>query len=370
MSYGWRIELDGVDITKRISSFEISADLDSFVRELSLDVADQGLYDSIDFYTVPSRPQIEVFVQTQIDWISQGRFYVEKPTYEVALKKTTTGVWGRSTLAALDSPFAEKINKTWCSDTSFFEICDEVCWGAGVAWDSQYSNISDYFIYAYTYQADSKYPIEILTELAGFVGAVVTTDRFGHVCIRNIQYAPLVSDFEIEDQLIAKLAEAPEWPEYGNQITIIPSAETYQPNSVEILIDKECACGPGACKVVNCYARVTDGEGNPVNGYMVNWSVSSPALVLSGSVSSTAEVQMIEVLNAKATNAVTLGFVPDTVLGIWMYADKARTINHVDWGCKIDGKDVLVSEGWEFCDQKIRVAYICSGVATIQAWCA
>jgi len=58
MPYGWKIELDALDISHKVSRFEIRGATDAYCRELSLDLADKELYDSIDFWTLPDRPSI------------------------------------------------------------------------------------------------------------------------------------------------------------------------------------------------------------------------------------------------------------------------------------------------------------------------
>lgn len=96
MPYGIRIELNGADITAKVSRFEIAAELEAYCREISLDIADPDLYDSLDFSVLPEFPNLEVFTRVASTWVSQGLFFIEKPTFQVGIHRTETGVWGRS----------------------------------------------------------------------------------------------------------------------------------------------------------------------------------------------------------------------------------------------------------------------------------
>ena len=150
MAYGIKILLDGTDITDQVSKLEISSRLDTYCRELSLDIADPDLYDTIDFSILPTEPVLEVQTRIDTNWVSQGLFFIEKPTYQVGIHATQTGLWGRSKTALLGPPFAVKLTQTWETDTTFFAIAAELLEASGLTWDPSYSDVNDFLVHGRT----------------------------------------------------------------------------------------------------------------------------------------------------------------------------------------------------------------------------
>jgi hypothetical protein len=378
--YGYKFILNGVtDITDQIASFNIEASLEMYCRELTL------------FSEIPEAPSIEVFTRTSVlsdeyddeydsVWVSQGVFFIERPTYKIGINQVSLGIWGRQSTAILGEPFAQKVTKLWTTDTSFFQICQEIIESVGLVWDPDRCEIQDFKVYADNFEADDQYPIEVLKTLVELsIGAegFITCDRLGFVCIKRLTRAPALADFNITDAVVQTFNEEPEWPEFGNRIKIIPS-ETVSQDKVDLYVDRECL-GTGSAALIDVYAQVCNGEGIPINNAVITWSFipTVPKNVwykYSNSVEghfktalqNTAR-SLISREQQKATgfNSIAVRFNVESVVGIWAYADKARVNNFAPaGGYTLDGKNIFITgDGFDYCDQTVFVSYYASGMA-------
>ena len=308
-------------------------------------------------------------------WESQGTFFIERPTFQVGVNETSTGVWGRQSTAVLGEPFAQKVTKLWDSNTTFYAICEEIIESVGLVWDSSKCDIQDFSIYSDNFEADDSYPIEVLNDLVELiVGAegFVVSDRLGNVCIRRLDRAPKTSDYDITDLVVQSINEEPEWPEFGNRIKIIP-AETLSQDKIILYIENQCL-GTGSSAFIDVYAQVSNGEGVPINDAVVSWSFD-PTIpagiwfkypdITKTSVQNSAEMLVSnEAKRATGFNSVDLSFEPSDIIGIWAYADKLRVKNFApSGGYVIDGKSVLLTEEtFAFCDQQVFISYYASGM--------
>jgi hypothetical protein len=363
MPYGIKIELSGTDITDKVSRFEITTGMDSYVRELSLEIADPDYFDTFDFSVLPDAPTLQVFTKISTAWVSQGIFHLEKPTYRVGIHMTTTGIWGRSQTARLGSPFAPKVSKVYDSDIMFFDVCDEMCDLAGLTWNPAYSDVPDFLVYGYSYQAENIYPIEVmngLLELAYGQDAFVSTDRAGNVCIRRIDRAPGAADHTITDSILSEIAEEPEWPDFGNRIKI-SSAGSISGYGISLTAANGCLQPGGTVKL---YARVTNQDGEAVDGAPVSWEVTYNLATLRAAVTNTQTVLIPEEeVRASGYYSVQTKFPPESVTGIWAKKDTGKTQNLIAGGYEIDGNTITVASRFSFCDQLLLIAYTVDGVA-------
>lgn len=363
MSYSWKIELNGVDISDKVSGFSITASLDNFCREMTLDINDSDTYDSLDFTQISEAPEIEIFTKTGSSFVSQGNFFIERP----AITSTTQtelmqGVWGRSITALLTEPFAPKVTKSWETQTTFFAICEEMCDLVGIEFDSTYSDIDDFVIFPYTYEADGLYPADIITELAALAGAIATTDAAGHICIKQIVYSPSVADVTITDAQISEISETPEWPVFANRLRITPTGNLAS-YSIDLTIPDQCMQADAVSRA-KIYARVTDPDGEPASGLVVGWTSDAAYASLDAANSNTQEV-IIQNEKQKASNfyTVKVDMPPATVLGVYAFADTARKVNFADGGYTIDGNTITLTDKLTYCDQTLLVTYTVAGVA-------
>ena len=363
MPYGWKIEFNGVDISGKISRFSITADLESYCREMTLDIADADLYSGLDFTQIPETAEIEIFTRTQSEWVSQGSFFIERPAIESSTRSDLLqGVWGRSITAKLGEPFAPKVSKRWEEKTTFFNICAEMCGLAALTWDEAFSDIDDFVIYAGTYETEGAYPIDVIAGLAGFAGAVATTDRMGHLCIKSFDYVPSEVDVTITDDDIAEISESPEWPEFANRVRITPTG-ALAGYAITLLIPDPCLQADGASRT-KLFARVIDEQGEPVDGLVVDWSIKSSNAALASATSNTQEI-LISGERQRATNFYTISvdFPPSWVDGVWAYSDHARRHNLAAGGYSLSGNTIILHEKLSFCDQSLVITYRSAGIA-------
>ena len=363
MAYGWKILLDDVDISDKISGFSITCSLDSFCREMSLDINDPDLYASFDFSQVSETPEIEIFTKNGATFISQGEFYLERPAIaSTPHTETMQGVWGRSITAKLSEPFAPKVTKAWETQTTFFGICEEMCDLAGFTWSPAYSDIDDFVIYPYTYEAENVYPIDVITELAALAGAVVTTDRAGHLCIKEVDYSPSVADETITDLEIESIEEKPEWPVFANRVRITPTGNIAS-YGMDMIIPEQCMQADATAKH-KIFVRVTDSDGEPVDGIVVNWTHDAVTASLEYATSNTQEI-IIQNERQQATGYYTLqvDMPPSSILGVYAFADTAKKTNFAAAGYTIDGSNITLNSKLSFCDQSLVVSYAVAGMA-------
>lgn len=385
--YGWKFLLDGVDITNKVSTFSIETSLDMYCRELSFSLTDEALYYTFDFSVIPEEPRVEVFTRITDDidpedeydyiWISQGLFFIERPTFTIDAQTTTTGLWGRQSTAILGEPFAQKVTKLWDTDTSFYDICEEILESVGLTWDDSRCAIQNFIIFADNFEADDIYPIDVLKNLIDLiVGAegFVVSDREGFICIKRLDRLPITYDYNITDLIVQNIQEEPEWPEFGNRIKIIPVGSLSQ-DSVALYLENQCL-GTGAASVIDIYAQVTDGEGVPLTTpSVITWSFDPllPERIwykypsVGKSVQQNTSTMLIsnELKRASGFSSVELAFIPSSIIGIWAYADKARLFNFAPpGGYVIDEKSVLLTdESFLYCDQQVFVSYYADGMA-------
>ena len=362
--YNWQIKLNGVDISDKVSGFSITCSLDSYCREMSLDIADKALYDSLDFSQISESPEIEILTKIGASYVSQGTFFIERPALASTVNSDIMqGVWGRSLTAKLGEPFAPKVTKVWETQTTLFAICEEMCSLAGFTWDPAYSDISDFVVFPYTYEVENVYPVDIITELAELAGALVTTDRLGHLCIKQINYSPSAADVTITDADIEHISESPEWPAFGNRIVITPTG-SMSGYSVTLTIADECLSADGLSRT-KLYAQVKDSNDEPVNGIVVSWSIDSNNSALDFAQSNTQNV-LIRNEKQKASNfyTVSVDLNPSSVLGVWAASDTARAINLASAGYYgLDGNKLTLTGKLAYCDQTLVISYYCAGTA-------
>lgn len=363
MAYDWKIELNSIDISDKVSRFSITAGLRSFCRELVLDIADPETYSNIDFSRISESPEIEVFTKTGTEFVSQGKFFVERPAITSTLRSALMqGVWGRSTTALLAEPFAPKITKAWETQTTFFAICEELCALVGLDFDSAYSEIDDFVIFPYTYEADGLYPADIITELAALAGAIATTDAAGHVCIKQVDYSPAAADVTLSDAQISEISESPEWPVFANRVRITPTGNLAS-YAIDLFIPNQCLHADAISKT-KMFAQVRDPEGEPINGIVVDWSHDSITANLAYAKSNTQEI-LIQNERTQATGYRSFNTsIPASLIdGVWALTDPGKITNLAAGGYTIDGETVTLTTKLAYCDQSLVVSYRAAGMA-------
>ena len=364
MGYGWKITLNDIDISDKIDGFSITGSLSNFCREMTLAFAEASYYSSFDFTQISEAPEIEIFTKISDTWYSQGKFFIERPALVSAVNsETMQGVWGRSLTALLADPFSVKVTKVWETQTTFYSICEEMCDLAGFTWDSSYSDIDDFVIYPYTYEADGLYPIDVITELAMLAGAVVTSDRLNHLCIKQVNYSPSSEDLTITDADISTIEESPEWPVFANRVRITPvgSLASY---SIDLVVPDQCLHADNSSKV-KIFAQVRDPDGNPVDGIVVSWSHDSNTASFANESTNTQEILIQnERQSATGFHSFKTNLPVSSITGVWAYTDTGKTVNLASDGYTIDGNTVTLTRKLAYCDQSLIISYRSAGIAT------
>ena len=363
MPLGWDVKYNGVSISDKVERFEIVASRGSFVREMSLYIKDKTFYNNLDFSSIPESPEIEILTRTGTVWVSQGLFYIEKPLLTTSvMSETSDGIWGRSKTAVLGEPFATKITKTWDSDTTFYDLVDEVLEGTGITANIE---IDDFTIYAYTYAVQQKYPIEIIAELARIAGAYVTTNKDNELVVRRVTFHPSSASITITDSdIINEINEKIELPPFGNRIKIGTTGTTGLSIDLIPLGTSDCL-PPDPTVTGTLLALVRDVNGNPVNdGVVVEWEAKEGVTLETDY--STTGTYLLEDQIYKASNyyEVNVDFPIEEVIGVWAYHDAMHYENlYNPITDSFSGRTITFFSPLDYCDQTLRITYKTSGVA-------
>jgi hypothetical protein len=369
MPYGFKIQYTDpptgavTDITDKAARFTITASRDNYCREMVIEISDPAFYAALPLTRIPAAPAVEILTRVADVWKSQGKFFIERPAMDHELDSSVArGVWGRSETAALGEPFASKRSISVESDTTFFALATDLITGAGLTWDLADSDIADFPVYAYTYARENAYPITILSELAEYAGAYITTNRAGAVRIVQIDYAPTGADLTIAEDQIERISENPVWPSFGNRVRITPAGDL---SGFRVAVTVPEPCMPADSQSFRrVYARLTDADGEPVQNTPVDWSSDAQSASLS-SVRNNTATRLMPPEEVRASNyfEITVQFPPSTVRGVWAYADKTRANNLAAAGYEVSGNTIQLSESLQYCDQLVIVEYFSKGVA-------
>lgn len=366
MPYGWKIELNSVDISDKVSRVSVLKNIENYCKEMTLDISDASLYSGFDFDQVPDSPEIEIFTKTGETFVSQGTFFVERPEIASSINADLLqGIWGRSLTAILDEPFATKVTKVWETQTTFYAICDEMCDLAGFTWSSAYSDIDDFVIYPYTFEVDGLYPIEVISELVKLAkspGGFVTTDKDDHLCIKLTEFSPSSEDVTITDSDTENITEQYERPTFANRLRITPTGALAS-YSVDLSIPNQCLHADNESKT-KLIVQVRDADGEPVNGIIVDWTQNGDTADLTFAKTNTQTI-MIQNERQTATDYYTLktDIPASSIDGIWAYTDAAKATNLASGGYTIDNNTVTLTNKLQYCDQSLVVSYRAAGGA-------
>jgi len=365
MAYSWRVTLNSVDISAKVVSFSITSNIENFCRELSLNTVDTDVYSAFSFTQFPSDTALEVFTNIGSGFVSQGQFYIERPTLEITPNATQLqGVWGRSKQAKLGAPFALKVDKIWASDTSFFSICQEMHDLVGLTWSSSYSSIGDFTIAAYSFQADGIYPIDVISRLAGYAGAIVTSSKDSHIRIVRRDFAPTSVDRAIQGIEAQRILDRPIWPDFGNRIKVSSTGGT-SGYSIDILEDKLCFLGDGTGSLV-VYAQVSDSDGRALDNTVVSWSIDRTDLATLAYSETSTSTRTVDEEEQKAADylTVTVEHPPISVQSVYAKSDVDRETNLLNGGYTLDGATITFTNPLPYCDTTLLITYTCDGIAS------
>lgn len=270
----WDVLFDGVSIADQVISFDINKSRGSYCKDVTVEVADYTLKDSIDLTEVPSEALIEIRTNTGSGWISEGTFFVERCTLIQTKEAITLSLWGRDESAKLTQPFAQRMSKEYDEDTTLYEIIEEILDDCGIAYDVNRMMIDDFTIYANSYSVQEMYPLEVLQQLVGVTDGFLYTDRQNQLWVLKDEYSWSNSVTEIGATVIESISEREDYPEFGNRIHVGSYADSGELDiDVNLEFDETyVACGEG----VTGRAVVTRKDGTPVAaGYKVEWDTDN-----------------------------------------------------------------------------------------------
>lgn len=357
----WDIKLDTVSIKDNIESFSINESKGAYVRELTLVPLDIDFDTVFDFTALPTE-RVEVLTKNGVSWVSQGTFFIEKPSVDIDPDSKKGSVWGRSSTAKLGEPFASKVSRDWDSDTTCYTIIQEMATLCGVTVELE---IDDYPIVAGSYVVDNLYPIDVIIELAGFIAGFVGTTLAGNLIIRPEIFHPSSEDHTVVDLDIIDMSESTDIPDFGNRIRVSANG-VGSGYSISLVADDDSDClNSDGVSQGTLLAFVTDTESEPINDVIVDWTIGSGLSTLETAQSRTGSY-LLSNKKHNATNyyTVTVEYPVSEVLGIWAYADSGYKNNFWEpvYG-EISGSTLTVRTPFSFCDQLLKVSYITSGCA-------
>lgn len=363
MALDWDVLLDDVSVKRQIANFQIRESKGAYARELTLFAADSSFYDQFDFSVFP-KLRIEVKTSTGGAWVSQGKFYIEQPVLSVAADTMLSqGVWGRSETAKIGAPWAVKVSKAWETDTTCQAIMTEMAQLCGLAINFQ---TGDYVVHGGTYTVEGVYPIDVITEIAGFTGDYIGCSTSGELVVRSNVFHPSAADHAIADIDVSSISENIEYPEFGNRI-LISAAGSEALYSVELAVLDNTDCLPAdGVSTGTLLAFVTNQDGNPANNVSVEWSAEA-GVTLDKAVTVTGDYLIDkETVNADNYYKLTVDYPVSDIIGIWTYADSSHAKNLWDAskdGCIFEGNEIIVNDPFTYCDQTLIVSYITAGCA-------
>jgi len=363
MGYDFKIEYEGKgDITSKISQFTITDAMGQYAREMTIAIADFDFWNSFDFSEIPTDPTVTIYTKIGDSWVSQGEFFVERPTLSITRNESRIqSLWGRSKNAKLGPPFAGRISKLWTSDTTFYDIIDEMADLVGLSFSDSNSDVSNYKIYGYTYSVENAYPIDVISELAAFAGGMVSTDKDDAIRIVTYNFSPTGPLWSITDSNIENINESLEFPEFGNRIRITPGG-SIGGFSINMYVENPCLPADGTTKS-RILVQIFDSDGIPIQDETVSWSHDGTYASLDYEETNTEEV-LFQDAKIKSDNYYDfeLELIPSEIVSVYAYTDTAK-LTDLSTGYSIDGRTVTLATALEYCDQTLLVTYKAQGIA-------
>ena len=218
--------------TVPVYEVEVSMDEGQFAwtcQTTLLDVAHYSLFKDGDSFTLDLAGEVYSFL---LDSKSLSR------TSPASAQASISGI---SPSAALSSPRATPITKTWDVATLASAVADEVVGNYGVSW-----GILDWSIPAFRLGVEAKVPMEILQLIAKAAGGLVETQPNGDLYVRYefpkavTEYLTLTPDQEYSDtDHNFTLSEQFQTQKIENKLRILDIADGAKRDRVEFVQDKE-----------------------------------------------------------------------------------------------------------------------------------
>lgn len=180
----WRVLLNSVDITAKVSSVQTSYAAENICGEVTVELADRAVLGGIVVPRVPRELSIQVDGYVDGSWASRGAYFLEQVEYPQDLNARTATVWGRSVSARLGTPWAQKISRQWAATTTIAAIMQELGSLCGVT----VTVTNDFDVCQYCYVVSDQYPSEIIRDLATRSGQILWPQVDGSLLIAPRAY--------------------------------------------------------------------------------------------------------------------------------------------------------------------------------------
>ena len=251
--YSPRLFINGSNISDNIESWQISIDDDSYVNSATINFLDRSNFSNCD-------PLLNIGEKRLLITLDGDdyEFLLERRSLSRDPKSGTFSIWGRSSVALLDVPYAIPIidkevveeNGSWvCPDDDSYvphiwqtqdrlasEIMENVIGDFNLVME-----IDDFLVKREIFVVSNETPIEIVNRLAGIVGAYVRTDFDDNVIVRYRDYNVTGTSQAIFTDLenILLLNEVVSFPQGYNRILIRGPIDplTDQSIGLEIILD-------------------------------------------------------------------------------------------------------------------------------------
>lgn len=356
----WRVILNGVDITRKVSRVQTRFEAENISGEVSVDIADRAVLDGIVLPRVPQGLSIAVDALVNGAWASRGAYFLDEITFPKNPAALTAAVWGRTLSARLYVPWGQKISRQWPAATTIAEILQELAAMCGVTIQVQ----NDYPICQYCYAVSDWYPSQIIQDLAEKSGQICWPQVDGSLIVAPRLYRNLPAP---DVTLVAKEIDVQgvrrQVPEFGNRILVSGDGAVagLSVTVVPLADDDACVVADGTSSV-RLIAIVLGVDGSPVAlGTTVTWSAS--AGLMSAETSQTGHVmRQGEVHQADSYTRVTLDLPAVSVVGVYARKDTRRVTNlYRQRSGDVSGRVITFSSPLDYYDQTVIVDYIVAG---------
>ena len=233
-SYSPRLFINGSNVSDNIESWQISIDSDSYVNSATINFLDKSNFSNCDPLLNIGEKRLKIILDGD-----DYEFLLERRNLSRDPKSGNFSIWGRSSIALLDVPYAIPItdkevveeNGNWiCPDDDSYvphiwqtqdrlasEIIENVIGDFNLVME-----IDDFLVKREIFVVSNETPIEIVNRLASIVGAYVRTDFSDNVIVRYYDYNVIgtsqVTFTDLENILL--LNERVGFPQGYNRILI------------------------------------------------------------------------------------------------------------------------------------------------------
>jgi hypothetical protein len=203
--------IDGKSIVKQFDHVSIKFSEGTYCNSIDLSVISKELWDKFDPITFFGKLKLEVPIGS-----TNYAFLIEERNTTVGIPGISFTVWGRSAQALLDRPYSntvndeeEKIHPWQIDDVKVKDIIEyaiDYCCSSdikdkvSVHWD-----VEDFTVYKDTFSVSHNSPIEIISTLAGIIGAEFVANADGSLTVQeySVKEGSSVQEYNDVDHIVS-----------------------------------------------------------------------------------------------------------------------------------------------------------------------